>query len=246
MRVLLAAVLLSVTAVAQQQPNELPNGMPQPQLTPRLQVPEKAANNAEPQAAAIRTLVVPAGTHIPVALKHAISTKNAKPGDAVYAQTTFPIVIDEKVLVPAGTFVQGVVSRVERPGRVKGRGEMLFHFTTLIYPNGYTVALPGAVDQLPGSEDSRIKDDEGTVQREGEKGRDVKTVGTVAATGATIGGATSGSLKGAALGGLGGAAVGSLVTLFTRGSDLRIEAGTVVDMVLHRDIRVRPERIAAH
>src|SRR6266542_1459673 len=84
------------------------------------------SESASPHAA---TLVVPAGTKIPVALKHAISTKSARPGDTVYAQTTFPVAVENRLLIPAGTYVQGVITSIKRPGRVKGRAEVLFHFT---------------------------------------------------------------------------------------------------------------------
>ncbi|HZU29429.1 MAG TPA: hypothetical protein VFA04_28155, partial [Bryobacteraceae bacterium] len=39
-----------------------------------------------------RVSILPAGTKIPIALKQPVSTKAAQPGDAIYAETTFPIV----------------------------------------------------------------------------------------------------------------------------------------------------------
>src|SRR5438270_12524232 len=92
------------------------------------------------------SMTIPAGTKVPLALKQAISTKNAHEGDAVYAETTFPVVSDNRIIIPAGTYVQGKISHIQRPGRVKGRAELLMHFTTSIYPSGYTVMVPGAVD----------------------------------------------------------------------------------------------------
>ena len=89
------------------------------------------------------TIEVPAGTQIPLRLAQAISTKNAKPGDPVYAETAFPIAINDRIVIPAGTYVQGRIAQVKRPGRVKGNAEFLMHFTTLVYRSGYTVMLPG-------------------------------------------------------------------------------------------------------
>lgn len=236
MRLTVAVIVLSAVAAAQSGPDAMPNGLPtlsQRSTQPR---PAREVRSGE-------TWVVPNGTKIPVVLKHAISTKSAKPGDPIYAQTTFPVVIDERVMIPAGTYVQGTISQVTRPGRVKGRAELLFHFTTLIYPNGYTVLLPGAVDQIPGQEHSKIKDQEGTVQQEGEKGKDAKTIGTAAGTGAAVGGLSSGSTKGVAIGAAGGAAVGTLIALLSRGSDLHIDQGTAVDMILHRDVQLSADRV---
>jgi len=60
--------------------------------------------------------VIPAGARIPLLLKQAISTKNARDGDAVYAETAFPFVVNERILVPAGTYIQGKIAHVERAG----------------------------------------------------------------------------------------------------------------------------------
>ena len=80
-----------------------------------------AAPAASPAPAAKNTLTIPTGTRIPLSLKQAISTKTAKTGDPVYAETAFPFVIDEKVLIPAGTYIQGKIERAARGGHVKGR-----------------------------------------------------------------------------------------------------------------------------
>jgi hypothetical protein len=185
---------------------------------------------------------VPAGTRVPVMLKHAISTKSAKPGDSVYAQTSFPVVVNERVLIPAGTYVQGRISKVERAGRVKGRAEILIHFSTLIYPSGYTVMLPGAIEGVPGAERTSMKDEEGTIQQRGEKGKDVGTVAGTAATGAVIGAAAKG-VRGAGIGGGAGAAAGLIGVLLARGADVRLEAGTTLDMVIQRDLQLDGSRL---
>jgi len=185
---------------------------------------------------------IPAGAQILVRLEHAITTKSAKVGDPVYAVTSFPYVQDDHVLVPAGTYVQGRISAIKRPGRVKGRAELLFHFSTLIYPSGYTVMLPGAVDNVPGMEHSTMKDGEGTIRQDGQKAHDVGTVAETAATGGLIGAVANGG-KGAAIGGAGGAVVGTVVALLSRGNDLRLEQGTSIQMVIQRPIDLDANRV---
>lgn len=189
------------------------------------------------------TMVVPAGTKLPVVLKHAINTKSAQPGDNVYAETNFPVVQDNHILVPAGTYVQGTITSVKRPGRVKGRAEVLMHFTTLIYPNGYTVSIPGTLDQVPGADTTHVKDKEGTVQADSSKGKDAGTIAGTGATGAVIGAAASGG-KGAGIGaGIGGLA-GLGITLLTRGNDVRLPAGTTVEMVLQRPLVLEEAKVS--
>lgn len=190
------------------------------------------------------TLVtLPTGTKVLLVLKNSLSTRNARPGDGVYLESTFPVIAQGKVVIPAGTFVQGIVSSVKRSGRVKGRAEILVHFNTLIYPNGYTVSLPGALESADSSDAQKVKDKEGTVQADGGKGKDAATIATAAGTGGLIGGLARGSMKGAGIGGGIGAAVGAATVLFTRGDEVRLDAGTAVEMVLERPLDLDLSRI---
>ena len=93
------------------------------------------------------TVTVPAGTKVPLVMKNAISTKSAKPGDNVYLETVFPVVQNNRVLIPAGTYVQGVISRVERPGRIKGKAEVQMHFTTHGVPERLHCLAAGVAGQ---------------------------------------------------------------------------------------------------
>ena len=190
-------------------------------------------------------VVIPAGTQVPLALKQAISTKNAKEGDPVYAETTFPVVINDHIVVPAGTYVQGKISHVQRAGRVKGRAEILMHFTTLIYPSGYTVLLPGALENVPGADKTSMKDKEGTVQQDGQTGEKLGKAADTAAKTGTVGalaGLTAGA-HGAAVGGISGAALGAAIAMLSRGADVKLEPGTTVQMEIQRDVPLDPSRI---
>jgi hypothetical protein len=191
-------------------------------------------------------VVIPAGSRIPLLLKQAISTKNAREGDSVYAQTAFPFVLNERVLVPAGTYIQGKISRVERPGRSKKRAELLMHFTSMIYPSGYTVMLPGSVENMPGAEKTSMKDAEGTIQQDKDTGKRIEDAAKGGAYG-TIGGATAGGLagglNGARAGGAAGAAAGIAWALLKHGPDVRLEVGTSVEMEIQRNITLDASRL---
>jgi len=177
-----------------------------------------------------------------LALIHPISTKSARPGDGVYLRTTFPVVMNDVIVIPPGTYVQGEITEVERHIRVKGRAQLRFRFTTFIFPNGYTVSMPGAVNNVPGMEQATMKDKEGTVRANGDKGKQAATVGGVAATGAVIGAASDG-LKGAGIGGGMGAVAGLAVAMLTHGPDVRLESGTAVEMVLERSLALDRARL---
>ena len=76
-----------------------------------------------------------------------------------------------------------------------------------------------------------MKDKEGTIQGESTKGRDAARIAEAAGTGGLIGAAADGG-KGAAVGGAGGGLIGLAAVLFSRGPDLRLEAGSTMETVL--------------
>src|SRR5215472_18357809 len=183
---------LATTAFAQDQPH----------LVSRNPVPQQQSN-----VDSAADYNVPSGTKIPLTLTQGITSKTAKEGDPVYAQTAFPVTQNNRIVIPAGTYVQGVVHRVVRPGRVKGRAELQMSFTSMIFPNGYTVLLPGAVQNTPGSKDNTVKGKEGTIEGGSNKGKDAATIATATIPGAGIGAIADGG-KGAAI----GAATGGGIT----------------------------------
>jgi type IV secretion system protein VirB10 len=192
-------------------------------------------------------VTIPAGTKIPLSLKQAISTKNAREGDAVYAETAFPFVVNDRVIVPAGSYIQGKVSRVERGGRMKGRAEILIHFTSMIYPSGYTVMLPGSVENTPGADNKGVKDAEGTIQQDKDTGKKIEEAakgGVYGGSGGALAGGLAGGLNGARIGGAAGAAAGIGWALLKRGSDVKLDVGTSIEMEIQRAITVDARRIA--
>ena len=214
------------------------------------------ANAANPQAAvspastpAAQPIEVPAGTRVLLALRSGVNTRSAQPGDGVYLSSTFPVIVGTQVAIPAGVYVQGIIDRVQRAGRVKGRAEVGMHFTTMIFPNGSVVTIPGVLNSVPGASDSKVKNNEGDVQQAGSKGKDAGTIARGAETGAsvgTIGGALGGSpLAGAGYGALAGGAAGLIYTLLTRGNDVNLEQGQTVEMVLQRPLTLAPANLAA-
>jgi hypothetical protein len=240
MRESLAVGLLVSSAFAQVAPD--PATSNEPKLKHRTEL--SATARKERSSAAV--LTVPAGTKIPLQLRQPISTKGAKAGDPIYAQTTFPVVVEGNIVIPAGTWVQGVVDVVKRAGRIKGSAEMQFHLTNLIYANGYMLDMAAAIDQVPGDTGTNLKEP-GTIQHDSEKGKDLERVGQGAATGGQIGAlagvAARPSIRGLGVGGLSGVAAGTLIALMARGSDVTFPVGTAVEIALTQAMAV--DRMAA-
>jgi hypothetical protein len=195
--------------------------------------PPAASSNPAP----LQQLTVPAGTEVLLQLKSSIDTKNAQVGDGVYCQTSFPVSIDNVIVIPAGTYVKGEIVKVQRAGKVKGRAEVLFRFNSMIFPNGYTVDMPGTIHHDSGAANASV-DDEGKIKADSQKGKDAITVAKGTGIGAAGGAIAVGSRAGV-LGGAGVGAIAGLATvLLTRGQDVRIEAGASFKMLLQLPLTV--------
>jgi hypothetical protein len=96
------------------------------------------------------TIALTQGTRIELAVIRPVWAISAKAGDPLYAQVSFPAIVDGHVALPAGAFVQGTIEGVTRPTRRTNRGEVDVLFTKIILANGYTVELPGAPDATGG------------------------------------------------------------------------------------------------
>ena len=236
------AIASAQDAAAPPPPAETNAAAPVPPPPP----PEVAANQSHQ-----KIYIVPAGTKVLLQLKSAINTRSAKPGDGVYLDSSFPVIVGNRVMIPAGVYVQGVVDRVQRAGRMSGKAQLDMHFTSIIFPNGSVVEVPGVVNSLPGATDQSVKNDgEGTVEQNPNKTRNAGKVARVSiptgATIGTIGGVAGGHPLAGGLGGLGaGLAAMGLATLFTRGADVNIPSGTQVEMVLQRPLYLEEVNLAS-
>jgi hypothetical protein len=201
---------------------------------------------AVPAAAAVvapsAKIMVPAGTHIPLVLHNAVSTRSARPGDAVYFETLFPVMIDGKVVIPAGSYVSGEVTESKRPGRVKGRGELMIKLTTMILPNAYMVNL-NAVPSNAGTGGNETTDSEGKIIGDSEKGHDIGTIAKTTAAGAGIGGLATRTGTGVGIGAAAGAAAGLAAVLLTRGPDAEMPRGSTVEAVIDRSLYLDADKV---
>ena len=106
--------------------------------------PPDVQNRTQEKNAAIKPkVVVPAGTTVVLSLTNPILAKSAKAGDGVYAQTAFPVTVNNQMVIPPGAYVQGVIDTLTRPGWLSPHAQFQMHFTKIIFANGYTVELAG-------------------------------------------------------------------------------------------------------
>ncbi len=192
------------------------------------------------EAPAAGSYVIAPGTRILLNMINSISTKQTAVGDRIYLETAFPILSNGKIVIPQGSWVQGSVTQVKRPGRVKGRGELYVRFDSLTLPNGISRDFRGRIGSMDGRSTEDVNKEEGKIKGPGNKGGDVSTVAETTAAGAGIGslaGIANGRYgMGAGIGSAAGAAAGLAGVLLTRGPDATLTKGTTMEMVLDRPL----------
>ncbi|MGH9727930.1 MAG: hypothetical protein ACRD4V_04995 [Candidatus Acidiferrales bacterium] len=197
--------------------------------------PSTSAAAVTPAVSLPKYFQVPSGTRLPLVLHNAISTRSAKAGDPVYLETLFPIVIDSRILIPAGSYVSGEITEAKRPGRIHGRAEIKIRLDNLILPNGYQASF-NASPTNAGTGGNESMGKEGAIKGDSNKTADVGTVLETTAAGAGIGGIASQSARGVGIGAGAGVAAGLLAVLLTRGPEAELPRGTTLDVVMNRPL----------
>lgn len=240
-RIFLIPVLLAGSLMAAAQAAPAASPVPAGTATAATPAPATASNP---------TLVIPEGTRVLLELRSGVNTRSAQPGDGVYLASTFPVVVGNRVVIPAGVYVQGVVDSVVRPGRIHGKAQLNMHFTSMIFPNGSVVEIPGIVNSLPGAKNQQVKNNEGTIEQDGgsNKAHNAEETAKIAVPSGTtlgsVGGLESGHPIAGGIAGMGaGLAAAGVVALFTRGADVNIPEGTKVEMVLQRPLVIEESNL---
>jgi hypothetical protein len=218
------------------QPSPAPAAIPAPAAAPA------PATTPAPAAPAAK-IQVPSGTHIPLVLHNAISTRSARPGDPVYLETLFPIMIDGHVVIPAGSYMSGEITESKRPGRVKGKGELMVKLNTLILPNAYMVNLNATPSGGAGTGGNETMDSEGKIIGDSDKLGDAATIAKTTVGGAAIGGLATRTPAGAGIGAGIGAAAGLMAVLLTRGPEAVLPRGSTLEAVLDRPIFLDADKV---
>lgn len=201
-----------------------------------------SAPTASPHSGA-KVVEVIAGTHIPLVLHNAISTKSARMGDPVYFETLFPVMVDGHVAIPAGSYVSGEVTETKRPGRVKGRAELNIKLTTMILPNAYEVNLNASPGGGAGTGGGEGMNSEGKIIGDSDKASDIGTVVKTTAAGAGIGAIASRSAGGAGIGAGIGAAAGLAAVLLSRGPEAELPRGSTLEAIIDRPIYLDADKV---
>lgn len=195
-----------------------------PQAKPPTTAPSSGAAPAAPArpAAEWREVIVPQGTAIPLELQTPLSSETTQVEAPVRARVRQAVIVDGIVAIPTGATLSGVVTQVERAGRVQGRAQLVFVFNRLEAGNVREDVNAAPVAYVA----------------ESTKGEDAAKIGVGAVGGAIVGGILGGG-SGAAQGAVIGGAAGTGVVLATRGEEVTLGKGAVLAASLASPLTVR-------
>ena len=180
--------------------------------------PNYPASGTRSQPSRTQAGVVPMGTELDVRLEQTLSSDTARVEDRFEATTVVDLLENDRVIIPAGSRVRGVVTSVKDAGRVNRRGELQLSFDQITV-NGRNFPLRATVTEA--LEAGGYRDD-------------AEKIGAGAAVGAILGGILGG-VKGAITGILIG---GGGVVAATEGQDVELPSGTILRMRLDQDVNV--------
>jgi len=228
---------LAMNATAQSATDGSPNPQDNPVLktrpAPNTPQPREGIYSASPVYGASPN-VLPEGKRFIIKLKDTLDTKKLNEGKHFKAELREDLVTPSGLIIPKGRTIKGHVARYEH-GYTGAR--MMLAMDEIETRHGW-VPLIATVTGVPGDPSIKSTGDEGELVK---KGPDKKRVLTNAAIGAGVG-AVSGSVlgggKGAAIGAAVGAGLGTGSSLLFKGSDLKLDKGTQLEVRLERDLTV--------
>jgi hypothetical protein len=176
-------------------------------VTPLISFPVLAVAGEAGSDKVPASVTVPAGTYLMVKLDSALNSKQHKAGHKFTATLEGDIVVNNTVVAPRGSKVYGQLTESKKSGRLAGKSEMQITLTQILINNQLKPIVTSGVKAVT---DNTAKN----------------TVGKTARFAAI--GALADGKKGART----GAKVGAGVSVLTRGNQINIPAGTLLDFTL--------------
>jgi hypothetical protein len=225
------ALALGLGAAAQE------NGSSTPQDNPTLKTRPADSSVAQPTATSTAVYgapanAIPEGKRFIIKLKDTLDTRKLSEGKHFKAELREDLLASDGQMVPRGRTIKGHVARFER-GFTGAR--IMLALDEIETRHGWA-PLIGTVTGVPGDRSIKASEEEGELVR---KGPDKKRMITNASVGAAVGaatGAAAGGGKGAAVGAAVGAGLGTGTSLLFKGSDMKLDKGTQLEVRLDRDL----------
>ncbi len=179
-------------------------------------------------------LSVPAGTMLHCRTMQTLTTKLNLQGDAFTMSVAEPVSINGHVAIPVGSTLAGHITRMERPGRIKGVGQMRLTLEQITLPDGRSLPLGATLMTAYGADNVKVVGSEGLIKGPSSRVADFKEIGAGTAGGTLVGLVFAHPII--------GATVGLTATTIDRmrrgGKDLTVPVGTQLNYQLTRELAI--------
>lgn len=207
----------NVTTVGSNAPVQTSNSGYSENTQPTYQQPakvEQVATNYQSNSTPI--IIIPRETELILELQEDISTEQSREGEKFTARIVSPSEI-------AGAMVEGRVSKVLKPGRIKRRSELSLTFDRIILDDNRWSNFGATLTEVLAVKGDNVKkvDLEGTALGQSSLKSDALKVGGATGAGALIGGVVGGPV-GVAVGAGVGAAFGVGAVVIERGKHIKL------------------------
>jgi hypothetical protein len=178
-----------------------------PYVAPGATLISRPVEKVDPDAGIVtevprRSDELPVNTLMHVRLRSEIATEKTVPGTSFTAELTEDIQNQGRVVLPAGSIVEGRITQVRGGSRIRGTALIHLQAETVLLPDGSRKLLRAVVIDSDQYANTRV-DEEGNIRRKDHAGATLAamslTTGGAAAAGAVLGGAP-GALIGAGVG----------------------------------------------
>ncbi len=194
---------------------------------------QPANYNASYQGNPNAIVVIPRETELIIELQEDLNTEQSREGEKFTARIVAPSEI-------AGAMVEGRVSKILKPGRIKRRSEMLLSFDRIILSDNRWSNFSAQLTEVMAVKGDNIKrvDNEGTAIGQSSIKSDLVKIGATTGTGALIGGVVGGPV-GLAVGASVGAAFGVGAVVIERGKHVRLNRNQQIRIKTAYETQIR-------
>ncbi len=162
------------------------------------------------------TVVIPTDTELIIELLDGINTETSREGDKFTAKVISPYEL-------TGSIIEGRVSKIQKPGKIKRRAQMLLSFDRIVMVESRWSNFNAILTEVLPTKGDNVKrvDNEGTAVGKSSLKDDSIKVGAATGTGLVVGAVVGGPV-GAAVGAGLGAAFGVGAVVVERGKHIKI------------------------
>jgi hypothetical protein len=203
---------------------------PPPQPEPARPAPTRSAQppiQSAPPAPTTVTITVPAGTPLKIKFDEELNSGVNQAGEKFHATLIDPILSGDRVALAAGSALEGTITEVvpAKKGLKESGGILGLSFDRVTTPSGVSASMSSSFSQQAKS----------TAKKGG-------TIGGAAAGGAVLGKVLGGDSKDAAIGAVVGGAIGTGIAAGTKGTEMKIKAGTEITITLDQPLALKLKR----